>query len=113
MKIIANPIKTSHSSTMTITSKRVRGVSTADPSFVDGPELSVGWLVGVTVGDGVSVSTGKINVMAGNGTRVVVGVPATVGMADGGALGENAKVGRTCVGITKVGVLGPGYGVNA
>lgn len=51
--------------------------------------------------------------MAGNGTRVVVGVPAIVARADGDGLGETAKVGRTCVGITKVGVLGPGYGVNA
>ena len=113
MKIIANPIKASHSKTITITSKRVRGVSTADPSFVAAPELSVGWLVGVTVGVGVSVSTGKINVMAGNGTRVVVGEPVIVGIADGGGLGEKAKVGRTCVGVTTVGVLGPGYGVKA
>jgi hypothetical protein len=80
--MITKTTKNSHKNMSKIASNRKRGESLASSPLSEGSAttvLAIG--VGVVVALEVSIGAGKINVIAGKGTSVVVGV--TVGVADG------------------------------
>jgi hypothetical protein len=72
---IANPIRISHNNTINPTNSLSLGDRFFRPVSFFGSFVSmVGSGVGVTVFIGVGVAAGNINVIAGNGISVVVGV---------------------------------------
>jgi hypothetical protein len=120
----ANPARMSNKTIIIAASNRNLGGITVFPLLTESSVNNS--LTGVIVAVGVSVKAGKIKVMAGKGTRVVVGVPAWVSSGvpawvSSGVLacvasgvvdtpGEIDVVGCLCVAVFAVAVAGPGYG---
>lgn len=94
--MITKPAKITQRAIMMTANNLILGESPGNPVLLDVSETSVGKFdTDVSVAVGVLVSAGNINVIAGNGTSVVVVVAEGVEIGPSVTSGETDEVGCT------------------